>query len=399
MTNIMEKSTMTIEEVCRKSGCSRSTIHRYHRVGLLHEPAKDGKRLRYDESHLTRLEEIRSLAEEGKGTFMAEAKDLRETSSADRVYDEVSGKKEKIIEKAIEHFSRKGFAGTKIEDITNDLGMAKGTLYLYYKSKRDLLLDSIGRLFTIAISREVWEDIHKETDYPVRHRKRLIAFLKAFPTFRGILNLVTRNIESKDENLARRARDSYRMLCGPLTRDLRWLMAHGMIRRTNEEVIAFSLLGMGISLGFLIDMNPGYTPEKIADTVLEFVLHGLGFSAKEETKEESPSWEIVDREGVSIKVRRVLIDGKDYLPGLLGIGEMQVSLANVSSLSMTGKDSVVATAHEGASISLTIDGAMILSGDTGFGRYTIPLEQVTRISLAGGRAPSLETPSPKEGNA
>ena len=46
----------------------------------------------------------------------------------------------RIIQAAIESFSRSGFDRTKMDDISKRLGLSKGTLYLYFKSKEDLFL-------------------------------------------------------------------------------------------------------------------------------------------------------------------------------------------------------------------------------------------------------------------
>ena len=48
--------------------------------------------------------------------------------------------KEKIIHAAIESFSQTGYDRTKMEDIAKRLGLSKGTIYLYFKSKEDLFI-------------------------------------------------------------------------------------------------------------------------------------------------------------------------------------------------------------------------------------------------------------------
>jgi len=48
--------------------------------------------------------------------------------------------KEKIIQAAIESFAQTGFDRTKMEDIAKRVGLGKGTIYLYFKSKEDLFL-------------------------------------------------------------------------------------------------------------------------------------------------------------------------------------------------------------------------------------------------------------------
>ncbi|SEN54763.1 TetR/AcrR family transcriptional regulator [Paenibacillus sp. OV219] len=49
--------------------------------------------------------------------------------------------KEKIIGSAMQIFSQKGYAATSIQDIANDCGIAKGSLYKFFASKEDLLVE------------------------------------------------------------------------------------------------------------------------------------------------------------------------------------------------------------------------------------------------------------------
>jgi len=55
----------------------------------------------------------------------------------------LEGKKQKIIQSAIKCFSEKGYRGTSIQDIADSIGIAKGSLYFYFKSKEDLLMSII----------------------------------------------------------------------------------------------------------------------------------------------------------------------------------------------------------------------------------------------------------------
>lgn len=53
------------------------------------------------------------------------------------------GKKEQILEAATKLILKKGYSHTSVEDITNEMGMAKGSFYTYFKSK-NLLLKTIA---------------------------------------------------------------------------------------------------------------------------------------------------------------------------------------------------------------------------------------------------------------
>ncbi|HEY9563993.1 MAG TPA: helix-turn-helix domain-containing protein, partial [Nocardioides sp.] len=44
-----------------------------------------------------------------------------------------------VVSAAARVFSEKGFGGASLEDVANEVGMLKGSLYNYIKSKEDLL--------------------------------------------------------------------------------------------------------------------------------------------------------------------------------------------------------------------------------------------------------------------
>ena len=48
-----------------------------------------------------------------------------------------------ILEAARRVFARKGFAGASVDDIAETAGLAKGTLYIYFHSKRELYLAAL----------------------------------------------------------------------------------------------------------------------------------------------------------------------------------------------------------------------------------------------------------------
>ena len=67
--------------------------------------------------------------------------------------------KKLIIEAAADLFSRKGFSGTRIDEIAERAGIGKGTIYDYFKSKEDLFFavfewftGKIGEAATVNIS-------------------------------------------------------------------------------------------------------------------------------------------------------------------------------------------------------------------------------------------------------
>src|SRR5512147_2676030 len=62
-------------------------------------------------------------------------------SAADRTSD----KRERILSAAERIFARHGFFAAKVSDVAKEAGVADGTIYLYFKSKDDLLISLFER--------------------------------------------------------------------------------------------------------------------------------------------------------------------------------------------------------------------------------------------------------------
>lgn len=56
-------------------------------------------------------------------------------------------RKDQIMNAAEEVFSKKGFSDARMDDIAEETGLSKGTLYLYYKSKEELIIAFLDRIF------------------------------------------------------------------------------------------------------------------------------------------------------------------------------------------------------------------------------------------------------------
>ena len=68
-------------------------------------------------------------------------------------------KRRNLITSALTNFEKKGYHQTRIEDITELAGTGKGTFYLYFKSKEDLVLDVFDDL-----SREIEKTLQFAVD-------------------------------------------------------------------------------------------------------------------------------------------------------------------------------------------------------------------------------------------
>ncbi len=79
-----------------------------------------------------------------------------------------------VIEAAARVFSEKGFGGASLEDVANEVGMLKGSLYNYIKSKEDLLFAVVrpDAEALLARAREL-----TQMDLPASEKLRQIAII------------------------------------------------------------------------------------------------------------------------------------------------------------------------------------------------------------------------------
>ena len=73
----------------------------------------------------------------------------------------LSEKEEKILFSAIKIFSQKGFDGATTSEIAKDAGVAEGTIFKYYKTKKGILTQILVQLINIMSEKIVLGSIKK----------------------------------------------------------------------------------------------------------------------------------------------------------------------------------------------------------------------------------------------
>lgn len=68
-------------------------------------------------------------------------------------------RRERVLEAAIRHFAERGYQGVRVEDIASDVGVAKGSVFHYFRSKAGLFLECFKRAVS---SLPAWLDAPEE---------------------------------------------------------------------------------------------------------------------------------------------------------------------------------------------------------------------------------------------
>lgn len=113
----------------------------------------------------------------------------------------IEARRNQILDAATHVFAEKGFHSTTIRQIAQQAGIADGTIYIYFKTKTDLLLGILNRLNESErreadMTQGVAGDFASFFGAYLRHRMQLLA--TNFQTFRAILPDILTNPELRD---------------------------------------------------------------------------------------------------------------------------------------------------------------------------------------------------------
>jgi AcrR family transcriptional regulator len=279
---------MRIKDLEEKSGMPRTAIHFYLRHGLLHPPRKTGRTMAYyDETHLQRLKQIENLKKGARVPLSFLKEKIGETQispqSISKDYDiskivattkEKAKKRQEIIKKAIEVFTRQGYHRTKIMDITHSLNISTGTFYIYFNNKRDLFIEVIDDVFRRIVG-EAAIAIKGENDFLERMRIRGRVFYKNYTRYSEILNQLRAELASEEQWPAEKIKKIYHGLTQPVVREIESAIKDGIIRDIDPDLLAYALTGLIEIMSLRISLDHKYDLEKIMDFIADLTINRL----------------------------------------------------------------------------------------------------------------------------
>ncbi|MBW8350078.1 TetR/AcrR family transcriptional regulator [Bacillus sp. IITD106] len=116
-------------------------------------------------------------------------------------------KQKKILEAAIELFSEKGYASTSTSEIAKKAGVAEGTIFRHYNTKKELLMSIVMPLIAKFVGPIVVNDFNKVLDHPYDHiedflratiENRRAVLIKLLPVIKIVLQEIPFQAELKE---------------------------------------------------------------------------------------------------------------------------------------------------------------------------------------------------------
>jgi len=186
----------------------------------------------------------------------------------------------RLLDAAEEVFGEMGYYEASVAEITRRAGVAQGTFYIYFHSKRETfveLVEDIGERLRTATSAAIQDT----TDRIEAERKGFEAFFRFVYAHRRIYRIV----EEAGRVAPEAAHEYYRRISLGYERGLTAAINAGQVRPGNVEGLAYALMGIGhfLALRWIIwpaeqgatSEQPIEIPEAVLNTVMDFIARGL----------------------------------------------------------------------------------------------------------------------------
>jgi AcrR family transcriptional regulator len=197
--------------------------------------------------------------------------------------DKITEKQVKILQAAVEIFSEKGYAATSTSEIAQKAGVAEGTIFRHYKTKKELLLSIVAPMMTKLIAPFVLRDFHKVLDAPYAKFEdflravivnRMEFVRKNLPILKILVQEIPFHPELKEqfvEQVGKKVLDRFTRVAEHFQKkgDLIDLPSVTMIRLAASTVAGF------LVSRFLIAPDLAWDDEKEIEITIHFIMYGL----------------------------------------------------------------------------------------------------------------------------
>jgi AcrR family transcriptional regulator len=183
--------------------------------------------------------------------------------------------REQLLTKAAQLFSERSFAGTRMQDIAEELGLTRSAVYYYFKNKEEILA-AIVEEHTVDASLDVEALIANPGLTPAERLRRAIAanvVRKLGDTARfRVLDKIESEMPAEIARLHNRFKRHVLDLYSQL---IEAGIASGEFRAVDVRITAFSLIGMANWTAWWYSPGGRKSPHEIGELLADLALHAV----------------------------------------------------------------------------------------------------------------------------
>ena len=188
-----------------------------------------------------------------------------------------------VLGKAAALFAARGFAATSLQDIANEIGLSRTSMYYYFPSK-EALLDALIRGVTQRTT-SIFAEVEGGTQRT--HAERLAEAAQQLVMWvtdpHTHFKLVDRSERELPEDLGRVHRETKRRVLSRMTEMIEEGSRSGEFRAVNARVAAFAILGMCNWTAWWFSPDGDLTRKEVAEEVANLAVESVRRSEPSET--------------------------------------------------------------------------------------------------------------------
>lgn len=201
------------------------------------------------------------------------------TKREDRIKQISEQRREQILEAALDVFSQKGFDKSTVPDIARQAGIAVGSIYNYYPSKRDLFVAAISKFVIEPFAAVIKQTPRNgDADYIAAiMENRLSIGLENIGNFLPLFGDIYRDPDLRQRYIEQVLKPVF----GMMEKYYASRIKDGAFRDVNPAIITRACGGMVIGFMLLYRLEGESSPahgidrRELADEMTRLILHGL----------------------------------------------------------------------------------------------------------------------------
>ncbi len=189
-------------------------------------------------------------------------------------------RREKVLQAATKVFSEKGYHASSIADILEVAGIARGTFYLYFESKRAIFDELLDKLLAHLMEKVCKVDVTPGALAPRAQLSAIVRHVLAtLVDNRELTRILLREAIGIDAEFDAKLKEFYDRVLGLLMSALQTGQEIGLVRPVDEHLTAYCILGSVKELADHTLVQAGGATsidlDLLTETALEFNLNGL----------------------------------------------------------------------------------------------------------------------------
>lgn len=185
--------------------------------------------------------------------------------------------RQRILDAAVERFSREGYHNTKVADIVEDSGTSKGAVYFHFPSKEDIFLGLVDE-FASILEKRLKAAIEKEESGVRRVNAALSVCLGTFGSYKKLAKIFLIQATGLGAAFEEKRRQIHKRFIKIIQQHLDEAMQEGELLPIDTEIAAYIWMG-AIDEVVIEWVHTGHPdPERVLPTLRAMLLRSVGVS-------------------------------------------------------------------------------------------------------------------------